>query len=230
MKIAVFGKGKTGSKVIEKLDTLKIPYIVFDSIFLPNKESLNDIDVVISFVPGEVLERFFPLFIENKKNLVIGSTGFSWPKTIEQTLKENQLTWIYSSNFSMGMAIIKNIIEIFSKAEGLLNEATYSIHEVHHTKKLDSPSGTALSWQSWLNKKAEITSERTGDVQGYHELKIATPTEDILLSHNVKDRMIFADGAIFAAKKIVFEQNELPRGLVNFFDLIKDKLNDKINK
>lgn len=223
MKIAVFGKGKTGSKVIEKLNALNIPYIVFDSVFLPNPESLKDIDVVISFVPGDVLERFFPMFIENRKNIVIGSTGFNWPSNIEQTLVDNKLTWIYSSNFSMGMAIIKNIIELVSKAEDLLGEATYSIHEVHHTKKLDSPSGTALSWQKWLNKKVSITSERTGDVQGYHELKIETPTEDILLSHNVKDRMIFADGAIFAAKKIVTDPNST-KGLINFFDLIKNNL------
>lgn len=224
MKIAVFGKGKTGSKVIEKLNALNIPYIVFDSVFLPNSESLKDIDVVISFVPGDVLERFFPMFIENRKNMVIGSTGFNWPSNIEQTLLDNKLTWIYSSNFSMGMAIIKNIIELLSSAEDLLGEATYSIHEVHHTKKLDSPSGTALSWQKWLNKKVAITSERTGDVQGYHELKIETPTEDILLSHNVKDRMIFADGAIFAAKKIATDANSTSKGLINFFDLIKNNL------
>lgn len=224
MKIAVFGKGKTGSKVIEKLNALNIPYIVFDSVFLPNPESLKDIDVIISFVPGDVLERFFPMFIENRKNMVIGSTGFNWPSNIEQTLVDNKLTWIYSSNFSMGMAIIKNIIELVSKAEDLLSEATYSIHEVHHTKKLDSPSGTALSWQKWLNKKVSITSERTGDVQGHHELKIETPTEEILLSHNVKDRMIFADGAIFAAKKIITDQTSISKGLINFFDLIKNNL------
>jgi 4-hydroxy-tetrahydrodipicolinate reductase len=96
-----------------------------------------------------------------------------------------------------------------------------SIHEIHHTKKQDAPSGTALSMESWMDEKCTITSERTGDVIGFHELKFDTGSEKITLTHEALDRKLFADGAIWAAEYLL--KNKIP-GLNNFQEIIERTL------
>jgi 4-hydroxy-tetrahydrodipicolinate reductase len=93
---------------------------------------------------------------------------------------------------------------------------------VHHIHKKDAPSGTALSWKEWLNKEAEITSAREGDVNGIHELTVSTANERITLKHDALDRALFAEGAIWAAEQLIKNQN-LTNGIYTFgqlFDFI----------
>ena len=104
----------------------------------------------------------------------------------------------------------------------LFPNAKLNIHEIHHTKKLDGPSGTALSWREWLGNKADInvTFERIGDVVGDHQLTIDAPNEKITLRHEAKNRAIFAEGAIWAAKYL--DNNDLSPG-VHYFEDITNK-------
>lgn len=220
MKIALFGKGKTGGKVLEQLIATNTPHTVFDSKNTPTLEKLKGHDVVISFFAGEVFLQYLPLLVESKIPVVTGSTGMSWPTHFEATLKEKNLTWIYASNFSLGMNLVHQMILIMSRASSILSDYKFSMHEVHHTKKLDSPSGTALSWQKWSGHDFPITSERLGDTIGIHEIKLSTPTEDISLRHEVHDRKIFAEGAMFAAKKI----STLTPGLHQFQDVVQAEI------
>lgn len=219
MKIALLGKGKTGGKVLEKFPNAT----VFDSKHQPTCENLQGHDVIISFLPGEAFLQYIPLLIESKIPVVTGSTGFTWPKDIQQSLSNNNVAWIHATNFSLGMNLIRQMIGILSKAQDLFSDVEFKIHEIHHTKKLDAPSGTALSWKEWLKNDCQISSERTGDVVGTHELTMKTQNESIFLRHEALDRGIFAEGAIWAAKYLT-TTNKVSKGLNPFADVILKEL------
>jgi len=223
MKIAVLGKGKTGSKVIDILNEEKISHTIFDSKNILTTEKLLGHDVVICFLAAEPLKDYLPILIDAKIPLVSGTTGFHYSDELKQKIEKLQLTWIVANNFSLGMNLIKNMIETLGKANKLVSHPEFHIHEIHHTKKLDAPSGTALSWRNWLGLDCEITSERMGDVIGFHEITLKTNTEEIKLTHNALDRKIFAEGAVFAAKKIT-QQSFNEYGIISFQDLIKKEM------
>lgn len=212
IKIALLGKGKTGSKVAELAAVT-----VFDSKNIPTFEKLKGHDVIISFLAGDVFKTYISLLIETKIPVVTGSTGFSFPANFDQDLKAKNISWIHATNFSMGVVILKQLIQKLSSFQNLSPHTQTSIHEVHHTHKKDAPSGTALSMKEWYGD-CEVTSERTGDVIGFHELTFNTGSEVIKLSHEAQDRKLFAEGALFAANYIV--KNPTP-GLHTFQSIIE---------
>lgn len=218
MKIALLGRGKTGSKVLEN-KTHQI--IAFDSKNAPTFEKLETFDAIISFLPGDVFKSYIPLLVETKLPVITGSTGFEWPANLDQTLKDKKIGWIYASNFSLGVAVVKQMLNKLSAAKSMFPEHQTSIHEVHHTQKKDAPSGTALSMESWMDEKCAITSERNGDVIGYHELKFDTGSEKISVIHEALDRKLFADGAIWATEYLTKNK---PNGLISFQEIIERTL------
>jgi 4-hydroxy-tetrahydrodipicolinate reductase len=217
MRVALLGSGKTGSKVSE-LATVT----VFDSKNLPSYEKLVSHDVIISFLPGEAFASLIPVLLETKKPVVTGSTGFSWPQNFDKTLQEKGLSWIYATNFSLGVVVLKQMIEKLHGLQHLFSEKKLSIHEVHHTKKLDAPSGTALSMKEWLKSPCEVTSERTGDVVGLHTLTLETPGELIRIEHEAKDRRLFAEGALWAARYIT--THKMNPGLHAFQQVVEKEI------
>ena len=223
MKIALLGKGKTGRKVLELMIIAGIEHTVFDSKNFPTLEKLHDHDVIISFLPGEAFKTYLPLLIETKIPVVCGSTGMSWPLDFDQELKDKNIKWIYATNFSLGMNLVQQMILILSRANKIYDNFKFSLNEIHHTKKLDAPSGTALSWKFWAGHEMDITSVRKDDVIGIHELTLSTPYEEIHLIHSALDRKIFAEGALFAANK-VFTDKLLAPGLHLFQDIVQHEL------
>jgi len=219
MKLALLGKGKTGSKVLELFSG---EVSVFDSKRPPTFEELIQSDVIISFLPGESFQNLIPLLMETKKPVVTGSTGFTWPIEFDQTLQKKNLSWIYATNFSLGVVVMKHLIQKLQQMDHLFKEKNYSLHEVHHTKKLDAPSGTALSMKEWLNRDCPITSERRGDVVGLHTLSLTTPGEVIRLEHEALDRRLFAEGALWASQFIF--HHHLPPGLHPFQQVVEKHL------
>ncbi len=220
MKIALLGKGKTGGRVLELLVQNHVPHTVFDSKNHPTLENLKGHDVVISFLSGEVFKEYMTLLLDSKIPVVTGSTGMEWPSDFDKKLKEKNSKWIYATNFSLGMNLVHQMILIMKEADSIIKNVQYSMNEVHHTKKLDAPSGTALSWKKWLDHEVNITSERIGDAIGIHELKLKTPVEEITLKHEALDRKIFAEGALYAANKIT----TLSPGLHLFQDVVQKEL------
>lgn len=220
MKIALLGKGKTGGKVLELLIEAGIPHTIFDSKNRPTLENLKGHDVVISFLSGDVFKEYMPLLLDSTLPVVTGSTGMEWPSDFDKKLKDKKAKWVYATNFSLGMNIVHQMILIMKEADSIIKGVHFSMNEIHHTKKLDAPSGTALSWKKWLDHEVDITSERKGDVIGIHELKLTTATEEISLKHEAKDRRIFAEGAMFAAQKIP----TLNPGLHQFQDVVQKEL------
>lgn len=232
MKIALLGKGKTGSKVIELCELAEnsdIELTVFDSKNPLKKDVLNGFDLVLSFLNGDVfLDSYYELLKASGICVVCGSTGFEWTNEMREEIKSSNAAWIKATNFSLGMNLAKEMINIASKAYTLFNQGDikYHINEIHHTKKLDAPSGTALSWNEWLghDETTQITSERIGDVIGVHELTIDTPNELITLKHEAKDRRIFASGALWACRRV----KGLSPGLHDFSDIAIQVIREEI--
>lgn len=223
MKISVIGTGKTGSKVVEMLgDNLAT---AFDENNLPTVEALKASDAVIIFVPGHAVPDIMDVVLESGIPAAWGSTGFEWSEDLNQQVEEAGTKWVLATNFSLGMNIIRKSIEAISAGSSILKDPVFNIHEVHHIHKVDAPSGTALSWEKWLNKDVEVTSSREGDVNGIHELTLRTATEEITLKHDALDRSIFAEGAIWAAEQLV-NNEQLSQGVHTFGELFDQVTKD----
>lgn len=203
MKIALFGKGRTGGKVIEAAakagHTLLGPYT---RSHLPTVAELRKAEVAILFVPGPALPALLPLLLEAQVPVVSGATGYALSEEQERLITERGIPWVQASNFSLGMNLAFELarrVGAFLPAREL-GEA--SISEVHHVKKLDSPSGTALSLKKALGYEVPINSFREGDVIGEHSLELRLPGEIISLAHEATDRLVFAEGALWAANLV----------------------------
>lgn len=220
MKIALLGRGKTGSKVLELATNYTVT--VFNTSNPPTLEKLLGHDVVISFLPGDVFIEYIDLLVESRISVITGSTGMQWPKDLDQKLEELKLSWIYGHNFALGMNVVKLMIEKMSLLKKLFNEYSTNVHEIHHIHKKDSPSGTAIHWAEWFNGVDSITADRQGDIVGFHEITFNSATEQIKLSHDAKDRAIFAQGALWAAQ--IINTNKVTYGLNQFNEVVRSYL------
>ncbi len=220
MKIALLGTGRTGSKVVEIAGEDKI--VGFDETNIPTLDKLVSCDVAISFLPGPAFLEYIDILIESGLPAAVGSTGFDWPENTDKKLKDAGLAWIASTNFALGMNLVRAMIQSLSKAPKLFDEYNFSLDEIHHKHKKDSPSGTALTWKEWLGHDVEISSKREGDDPGFHKLTLKTPYEDISIEHQSKDRKIFAQGAIWTAKRLL--GGDIPPGLHQLQEIMDNEL------
>jgi 4-hydroxy-tetrahydrodipicolinate reductase len=220
MKIAQLGNGKTGSYISTLAKDHEV--VIFNTSTGLDLETLQKCDLAISFLPGEVFLESIPVLLEAGIPVVTGSTGFHWPKNIKENLLERKQVWVRASNFSLGMNIVREMIYNLKNLKAIQPEASIKIHEIHHVNKLDAPSGTALSWEEWIGGADTITSDRVDDVVGVHELSFEVEGEVINLSHNAKDRSIFARGALWVAEYI--NENNMVPGLYEFHDLLAQGL------
>lgn len=219
MKIALFGNGKTGSKVRECAgkNTVLGPYTRSK---LPSVQELRECDVAIVFVPGQSLKSLLPLLFEAGVPVVSGSTGYKFSDEEKKIILDRGITWVQASNFSLGMNLAFELarrIGAFLPAKEAAE--SLSISEVHHTKKLDSPSGTALSLKAALGMEVPVHAFREGDVIGEHSLELRLPGEILSLAHEVSDRRVFAEGAIWAARLV--KEKKLRPGFHLFENLVR---------
>lgn len=214
IKISLCGhKGKLGSLI---KNDLKDKLYFFNPIDRDIKvDPLTDVIIDVSSNTGTLNLINYLNKNDINKPLIIGTTGLS-----SRTLDMLRIYSIKSpvaiiSNFSEGINKMKKIIDDFNS---LNDEWKFSMIEKHHINKKDSPSGTAKTLIELMNRKCQIESVREGDIIGYHEIKIESDTETIMLSHNAKSREIFAKGCI----KFIPEFIKRAPGLYNNFDLINE--------
>ncbi len=222
MKIGLIGYGKMG-KEIESLLPWKEASITqkFNRTNLLETEKLKGIDVAIDFSSPSTVIKNIEICVHTGIPMVIGTTG--WNSEIEK-IKNLVLTkntgLIYASNFSIGVNLFFKIIKEASKLIDVYDHYDVSIHEIHHRKKLDSPSGTALtigekilsamSKKKTINARTEgikpdelqIASTRVGSVPGTHTVIFDSPEDTIELTHTARNRRGFALGALLAAEWI----------------------------
>ena len=221
MRVALLGSGRTGGEVAK----LHKDTVIFNSSNKPTLIRLQQCDVIVCFLTAEVFNEYFQLIIESKLPVVVGTTGFLWPENINSLIKSS---WIKANNFSLGMVVIEKMIKELSKIKRLYPEIHFEIEDHHHKNKVDSPSGTGLSWKKWLNQKSEIISTRVGNIIGLHKIKAETKIESITLCHEVKDRALFASGALWAARFVI--KNSSNQKLYDFNQVVQSHLEQDKNE
>ncbi len=221
MKVVISGYGKMG-KMIERIcleEKIEISAILNQSsdweIF---SGQIAGSDVIIDFSqPDIVISNIEKAFSLNKA-IIVGTTG--WHHNLDylkNKYKSKDITLIYGSNFSIGVNIFFQVNKLLAELMGKYGNYQTSIEEVHHTEKLDSPSGTAITLAqdiigfgkmhcNWVNEASNdhlilpVISKRISNTPGTHIVTYKSQIDQIELIHTAHNREGFARGAILAAK------------------------------
>ncbi len=215
MKIALLGYGKMG-KTIEKIALDKGHTIVFKSAINSSEGNLEDAEVAIEFSSPEAAVENISKAFNAGIPIVSGTTG--WLEKYGEMVKlcENRNgSFIYASNFSVGVNLFFSINEYAAKLMSQWKEYDVSVEEIHHLEKKDAPSGTAITIaegilkysdkKNWkLNTTEEnslnIVAKREEDVKGTHVVSYDSEIDAISFTHEAHSREGFAKGAILAAE------------------------------
>lgn len=178
-------------------------------------------DVAIEFTEPTAARANVAACVAGGLPVVTGTTG--WYDALpalegEVTRRGGALFW--APNFSLGVALV---VELARRAgEAFARQPQFDAHlvETHHRAKKDAPSGTgaamASATASALGRDVPITSVRVGHVPGTHTLVFDGPFEQVTVTHEARDRRVFADGALRAAEWLVGR-----RGVFTMRDLVR---------
>ena len=219
MKIALLGYGRMG-QTIEKIAIKRGHSIVLKVDENTTNYDISIADVAIDFsIPSVAFQNISNCFTNNIP-VVSGTTG--WLDKFDEAnnlCKQHNGAFIYASNFSLGVNIFFELNEQLAKMMAALDTYNISLEEIHHTKKLDAPSGTAItlaehiikqtSKKNWVldvtNNELEIpiVAKRIPEVPGTHTVKYSSEVDTIEIKHTAHNRMGFALGALIAAEWLV---------------------------
>lgn len=228
MKIALLGYGKMG-RIIEQhaLDRGHEVVLKIDENNIDQKttENLQKADVAIDFsTPHSVLSNIESCFLAGLP-IVVGTTGwYDKIDEIKQECETSNNSLLYASNFSVGVNVFFFVNEVLAKVMNRYPQYDVLVEEIHHTQKLDSPSGTAITIsegilagldrkEAWVNElvgdveevipkpsQLLIESHRIEDVPGTHTVIYSSEVDDIEFKHKAHGRAGFALGAVLAAE------------------------------
>ena len=218
MKIGLLGYGKMG-KTIEGIALQRGHEITLKVDKDEDPINLENVDVAIDFSMPNTAFSNIKTCLENGTPVICGTTGWldNYDNAVE-ICKNNNGAFLYASNFSLGVNIVFKMNELLAKMMSNLDQYTADIEEIHHTQKLDAPSGTAISlaqgiiensnYESWTldNPKGNqlgITAKRLPDVPGTHVVSYKSEVDTIKLEHIAHSRAGFALGAVIAAEWIL---------------------------
>jgi len=170
--------------------------------------TLNGADVAIEFTRPDAAPDNARAVVAAGCPVVVGTTGWNGKRAdVEEFVRQKQGAMLVAPNFSPGVAAFAEIVK--AAARTLRRMPGFDVHivETHHAAKKDAPSGTAVSLEAvgaalW-GANIPITSVRMGSVPGTHEFVFDAPFEQIRLVHTARDRRVFAEGALHAARWIV---------------------------
>jgi 4-hydroxy-tetrahydrodipicolinate reductase len=169
----------------------------------------GDVDVAIDFTRAEAVPKNLPQLAARRINVVIGTTGWQAQETAMRAMAAGAgIGVLAASNFSLGMNVFQLAVEEASRHFARHPEFGAWIHESHHAMKKDAPSGTALTIKGGMERAGferpiDVSSTRVGSVPGTHTVGFDGPSETIDFTHTVRDRAVFARGALVAAKWLV---------------------------
>lgn len=218
MKIALLGYGKMG-KVIEKIALERGHEIVLKKDSQDSFDGLNNADVAIDFSIPDAAVQNITTCLENNTPIVSGTTGWlhDYHKMVN-LCKEKNGAFIYGSNFSLGVNLFFELNDYLAKMMAKFSQYDVSMEEIHHTQKLDKPSGTAISLanaiinhtskNSWSIENPTpddvfIDVKRIDAVPGTHSIFYQSIVDTIEIKHIAHNRDGFALGAVIAAEWII---------------------------
>jgi dihydrodipicolinate reductase len=237
MKIALIGYGKMG-KIIERI-ALERGHEIVCVIDIDNRqdfdsEAFRSADVAIEFtIPSVAIDNYHKTFAAGIP-VVSGTTGWTAQMpTLKAEIEEKGYTFFWSSNFSIGVNIFMQLNNHLARLMNSFPTYNASMTEVHHTQKLDAPSGTAITLAEGIlenldrknvwTKETEnnpdelaIKSIREGQVPGIHTITYESAADIISITHDAKSREGFALGTVLAAEFIIGK-----KGFFGMDDLFK---------
>ena len=231
MKVAIIGYGNMG-KEIEKVLVSRAHEISKVIDFENKSEDFKDTDIAIIFsTPSSAVENIKKCLI-NDIPVVCGTTG--WLDNYEEIkllCEKSNGTFLFSPNFSIGVNLFFKLNKYLSELMSDFSDYSVKMKEIHHTKKIDKPSGTAvklaipivnnLSLEGWSLKKdknkLEIQCERKDDIKGLHNVIYESKIDSISISHDAKSREGFALGAVMCAEWIISK-----KGVLTMEDFLSD--------
>lgn len=209
VRVALIGMGRMG-KAIDALAADNSCEIVArlgaaDTKNGITREQLNGAQVAIEFTHPEAAVGNAIACLKAGCPVVVGTTGWSGQlPELEAATIHAQTAALWAPNFSLGVQLFLALAEEAAKRFREVGAFDTHVIETHHSAKKDAPSGTAIAiaqrLELGLQHAVDITSVRTGSVPGTHEIVFDAPFEQIRLSHEARDRRVFADGALVAAR------------------------------
>lgn len=217
MNIALLGYGRMG-KSIEAIALDRNHNISLKATSSTKSFDFSKTDVAIDFsIPSTAVSNIKSA-IDAGVPVISGTTGWlEHYNDVIEYCKSNNGTFLYASNFSLGVNIFfeinKQLSRLMAKVEGYNTE----IEEIHHTQKLDAPSGTAITlaediienteYKSWTldnpkSNEIRIEAKRIPEVPGTHEITYNSEIDSISIKHTAHSRQGFALGAVIAAEWI----------------------------
>ena len=238
MKIALIGYGKMG-KEIEQIAISRGHKIVL-KIDIDNQhdltiENLSKADVAIEFTTPATAIGNYRICFESGLPVISGTTGWLDKKPlVEKECLESDGCFFYASNFSLGVNLFFELNKTLARMMKPFPQYDITMTEIHHTQKLDAPSGTAItlaegiiaennSKKSWTiedplsNDELHITSVRKNPYPGLHSVKYESEVDYIEITHNTYNRKGLALGAVLAAEFCYGK-----KGIFNMSDLLKN--------
>ncbi|KAA5825114.1 4-hydroxy-tetrahydrodipicolinate reductase [Algibacter amylolyticus] len=219
MNIALLGYGKMG-KTIEQIAIKRGHKVVLTIDKGDTNYDITKADVAIDFSIPTVAYSNIANCIDNNVPVISGTTG--WLDKYEDAValcEQKKGAFIYASNFSLGVNIFFELNKTLAKMMSALKQYNVSMEEIHHTQKLDAPSGTAITladgvienhdgYKNWkLEENGEqtipIAAKRIADVPGTHTVSYESEVDTINIEHVAHTRQGFALGAVVAAEWIV---------------------------
>jgi 4-hydroxy-tetrahydrodipicolinate reductase len=218
MKIALLGYGKMG-KAIEQV-ALKRGHTIVIKADVGTVYDITNADAAIDFSIPSVAFSNISKCLNNGVPVISGTTG--WLQDYDKAValcNEKKGAFISASNFSLGVNIFFELNKNLAKMMSNLKQYNVNLEEIHHTQKLDAPSGTAISlandiianhssYDKWVldaeeEKAIPVISKRIENVPGTHTVKYESDIDFIEMTHHAHNREGFALGAVIAAEWIV---------------------------
>ena len=219
MKIALLGYGKMG-QTIEQIALSRRHDVILKIDKNDHNYDITKADIAIDFSIPSVAFNNISNCINNNVPVISGTTG--WLEDYNKVVnlcKEKNGAFIYASNFSLGVNIFFELNKTLAKMMSQLKQYKVSLEEIHHTQKLDAPSGTAISlandiisahssYNEWkLDENGEniipIIAKRIEDVPGTHTVSYESEVDTITIEHVAHNRQGFALGAVIAAEWLI---------------------------
>lgn len=249
MKLALVGTGQMGEAVealaVQRGHDIGARFNSETPLDETEPSSLESVDVAIDFSLPSLAVKHIELFCGRGIPAVVGTTGwYDRLDSVERSVSDHDATILYAPNFSLGVAVLARALRAVTPVLEQLPEYDPFIHEIHHTRKVDSPSGTAamigsilvdeLSRKNRIETETQhdriardalhVTSTRVGSVIGKHVVGFDSPFDRLMLVHEAKNRQGFAFGAVRAAEWL-----EGRKGLFTLDDVLEDWLGHATN-
>lgn len=231
-RVAIIGHGKMG-RAVEQLATEHgwTVSAVIDAAANPNgagitHQSLAGADVAVEFSTGGAAPANVRACVRAGCPVVTGTTGWDAERVrVQEDVLAGSGAMLWSPNFSIGVNVFWQVAELAARLAGRTKSFDAHIVETHHAAKRDAPSGTALMLErlatAAFGSEIPVSSVRVGAVPGTHELLLDAAFEQIRVVHEARDRRVFAEGALAAARWLIgrrgvytmrdFLQVEVPR-------------------